>query len=285
MTIGLHFSPRAIELALAPGGATGDSASLLRLEFDHDLHECGLDKLEAAFALVAKTLCDRKSSRECNVALADPLTVLHVFPLQDPPEKKDLARRMAGWLGAQELGLRKEMVFDTQLLGCSEDGRDLLLGVAVDKGLLERLNCAALGAGLRVRNVNPAAVYRFNRLHDSLQDARPGMLVSLERHYWSLLLWDEQQRIRIAKSKWLAAPSTPCTPADARSIVEEWHRQMMGIAAGSGRELGTLHFDAFAADVRGTVREAMLEVLGPEADALLRIEEQVTSPAHMAWSA
>ncbi|HTC19426.1 MAG TPA: hypothetical protein VK859_01165 [bacterium] len=137
------------------------------------------------------------------VALPDPLVKFEVFELEKVPEAGKAMDEFLTWRfnqGKEESPV--PLAFAHQLLG-SEDGKSLVLGMALEQKWLQAVQRAFERALIPLSVTDMALGHRLHFFHDSLREkAGSGALLSFESEYWSLALWDKEDRPRFARSKW-----------------------------------------------------------------------------------
>lgn len=138
-----------------------------------------------------------------HVALPDPVIQLVVFELEDLPKTKKSRAELVRWR------LAKEFHAEGQPLDCAhqdlgaEDGKRLLLGQAGDGSWLAALKQALRDAGITPWTINAGVCHRFNRFHDRFaSEANGGALIALDPEWWTLSVWDREQRLRLARGRW-----------------------------------------------------------------------------------
>jgi hypothetical protein len=136
-------------------------------------------------------------------ALPDPLVKFEVFDLEKVPDPGKAMDEFLAWRFNQ--GKEESPVpstFTHQFLG-AEDGKSLLLGMALEQKWLQAVEQAFERTGFPLSVTDMALGHRFNFFHDSLRkEGGSGALLSFEPEYWSLALWDKEARLRFARSKW-----------------------------------------------------------------------------------
>lgn len=155
---------------------------------------------------LAKALKPFFSSKEyevLQVALPDPAVRLEVFEVEKvPASQKDLREFLEWRFNQGKEGEKQPLAFTTQILGV-EEGKTLLLSMAVDSRWLDSFNQAFLLAGIRPSTVDMAFSHRFNFFHGTFKEkGASGALLTLEPGFWSLGVWDKDLRPRFVRSKW-----------------------------------------------------------------------------------
>lgn len=149
------------------------------------------------------------------VSLPDPAAQWEVFELEQVPAAGNATDEFLRWRFQSDAQEKTSRRFRSQKLGV-ESGRQLLLGVGLDTAWLEAIEGALERSGARVSLLDVAFHHRFNLLCKIYGPAGPGALLTLEKDYWSLAVWDGQVRPRLLRSKWWehnAGPSSPTLEA------------------------------------------------------------------------
>ncbi|MGH7740219.1 MAG: hypothetical protein ACREL1_08755 [bacterium] len=166
----------------------------------------GVPSYNAASELTAilKPYARKREYRVCQVSLPDPLASWEVFELEQVPARGAATDEFLNWRFNPDAASLPELCFASQRLG-EEKGKKLLLGVGLDRAWTRWVGQALEGAGLQASVTDIAFRFRFNLFQTALGSAS-GALVSLERDYWSLALWDESKRPRLLRAKWWKGP-------------------------------------------------------------------------------
>lgn len=135
-------------------------------------------------------------------ALPDPAAMFQVLELDVLPGTLQERNALARFRLEKEWPAAVNMECVTQPLG-EDQGRALLLVMAVDRAWLEFLRSACRVAGLVPYVMDMTLCHVFNRLHGRLgEEASSGALLVIEPHAWTLLLWDNATRPRFVRTRW-----------------------------------------------------------------------------------
>lgn len=177
-------------------------------------------RTEITTALIAasKTLDDPFTT--IHICLPDPVIVMQVFMLDSIPHDQAAQRELALWRFSRDQHLPKDEIdCSCQVLG-EDDGKQLLLGLAIEKSWLSIIKTAINDAGLLPAVIDAAACYRFNYFHDVLTKTKKhGALLTLEPDYWSLSIWDDRGRLRFNRARW-REPETDKLVSDLAAEIE-----------------------------------------------------------------
>ncbi len=198
------------------------------------------ESLAALVAVLAPFFKERKGYRTLQVSLPDAAAHWEVFELEKIPAAGPSLDQFLRWRFSPH-GLEKApLVFARQGLG-EEKGKKLLLGVALEKNWLEWLQRTLEEAGARVSFLDMASRFRFNLFHETFLSQGPGGLVSLEKDYWTLLVWDGQARPRFQRSKWWRTPVEGPEDLPLEELALEVERTVRSyVHAGPDRSVETL---------------------------------------------
>lgn len=180
------------------------------------------------------------------IALPDPAVSALVFELDEIPADATACEELARWRFAKALHLdAKAIACTTQALG-EDQGKTLLLALAVDQVWLACLHGALQEAGVAPAVIDTVACHRFRHFHDALTEKKQdGALVSIDNEAWSISIWDAQGRLRFIRSRWRERMPT------INDVAEEVERVLRAYARpGSGKSLGSI-FVSGGADARG----------------------------------
>jgi hypothetical protein len=160
-----------------------------------------VSKLALTLAPVLKNL---KNTYFCvQVALPDPLVKFEVFELEKLPPRGSPTSEFLNWrFKADPKGPAASLAVASQVLG-EQDGKFLLLGMAVEKAWLDALKRVFHGAGIPVSVTDMALCHRINFFQSAFREkGTGGALVTFEPEYWSLAVLDKEARPRFMRSKW-----------------------------------------------------------------------------------
>lgn len=162
--------------------------------------------LPALTVAVARLCGDVKNAFvPIQVALPDPMVSLAVFELDELPKTDRTRIELVRWRFGKELHRGNQAIECTcQDLGV-ENGKHLLLGLAVDSEWLRTLKQAFAAAGIITSVIDMSVCHCFNRFYEVLTgDGQGGALIALDPEVWTLCIWDSSGRLRFARSRWRA---------------------------------------------------------------------------------
>lgn len=206
--------------------------------------------LTDAFAQLRKELGN--SYAPIQISLPDPLVTVAVFELEALPKTNKARLALARWRFAKELHLAEGGIECVcQDLG-EENGKRLLLGLAVDKAWLQCLQEACAQARLIAGVIDMEACHRFNYFYPALTaERKDGALICIEPEHWTLGMWDAQGRLRFVRSRWRERGDAFGTPAEIGAIVAEIERSIRAyVRPGSARSIGRVYITGAAEDGR-----------------------------------
>lgn len=200
-----------------------------------------------------------------HVAVPDPVLRSSVFELEDWPAKKSWQQALIRLRLTQEWQ-RGEDSLECQGQHLGRVGeRHLLWGQGGDRSWLACVRRALTRAEISPWSLNAAAVYRFNGLPPTLTST-PGALLSVDPDAWTLLMWDEQARVRQVLTRLRRKPSAG-EPLSA--IADEAERAVLAYVRGAGRSVERMHLCG---------EHESVSTLIPELNARLREPVQLWSP-------
>lgn len=188
-----------------------------------DTQDYRLLQQSVTVALKALPLASRKPWTRVQIALPDPLVQCQVFALEEWPKGNAARQAFVAWKMSEHLQLNaSNFVFTHQLLG-TERGRYLVLMSATQAPLLWAVSEAFSQQRMAPAVIDAAGVFQFNALAPLVKKTG-AMLVSLTRDYWSMMIWDDQARLRHLSSQWRAPQATDTSVQDI-AIAEELERR------------------------------------------------------------
>jgi len=181
-------------------------------------------------------------------ALPDPAAMFQVLELDALPGTLHERNALARFRLEKEWPAAVNMECVTQPLG-EDQGRALLLVMAVDRAWLDCLRSACRVAGLVPSVMDMTLCHVFNRLHERLgEEASGGALLVIEPHAWTLLLWDNATRPRFVRTRWRETAAVDVPDHDAIAIdVERLVRAY--VLAAPERNVSGLYICAADADL------------------------------------
>lgn len=181
-------------------------------------------------------------------ALPDPAAMFQVLELDALPGTVQERNALARFRLEKEWSAAANMECATQPLG-DDQGRALLLVMAVDRAWLDCLRSACRVAGLVPSVMDMTLCHIFNRLHERLSvEASGGALLVVEPHAWTLMLWDRATRPRFVRTRWreVAISQVP----DHEAIAIEVERLVRAyVLAAPERNVSGLYLCAADADL------------------------------------
>lgn len=158
------------------------------------------------------------------LALPDPVVCYQVLKLEEMPKGKDAIKSLVQWKLAKFLNQDQTAIAcDYQYIGAN-NGEHLVLAIGVDKKIQELVENAANVSGVQITVADMAACYR-NNFWDNYINTDGIACISLDKDYWTLQLYDEQGRMRHAKSKWRHDDGDYQVP-EMENIVNDAERSM-----------------------------------------------------------
>lgn len=226
-----------------------------------------------------------------NISLPDPAASFAVFELDDLPKTPKARLDLVRWR------FEKERHLDSRAIACAcqplggENGKHLLLGLAVDGAWLRCVTQA-----LRTIRVVPWVIdmgicHRFNYFHAVLTaEKQGGALVSLDPEAWGIALWDREGRLRFARARW-REQAVNSNNKVYEALAQEVERAIRAYVQGNGRrEVARIYITGAAADVADLsavldrrLRERTIRLPGnqghSDANAALGAQTEAASPA------
>lgn len=140
------------------------------------------------------------------IALPDPAAMFQVLELESIPGTVAERNALARFRLEKEWPVAASMECVTQPLG-EDQGRPLLLALAMDRAWLDCLRGACRVAGLVPSVMDMAICHIFNLFQERLREhvsgeASGGALLVIEPHAWTLMLWDSATRPRFVRTRW-----------------------------------------------------------------------------------
>lgn len=205
---------------------------------------CGAPAREARAALAGAL---RKLARgvarrfvPVHVSIPDAAVQWGLFELEEMPKAS------AAQLDLARLRFSRQGVNGGHAYACQRlpggGGKELLLGMALDKGWQRCIGDSLDDAGVVAWSLSTNACRCFNRFHDQLTQAS-GALVALAPDAWSLWLWDEGGRPRYARARWRGSPG-----ADYAEIALDVERSILAFVQGHAERTVARLFTAAGAE-------------------------------------
>lgn len=161
------------------------------------------------------------------IALPDSAAIFQVMEFDSLPKAVSEREAIARFRMEREFPAVAKMKSSFQMLG-EEEGKALLLALAVQRDWLDCLLDGCRAAGFVPGVADIGMNYIFNRFHDVFAAGEDGVLVSIEADFWSVLFWDKGVRPRFFRSRWREAGFE--IDADHESIAQDVERQVRAYA-------------------------------------------------------
>lgn len=202
------------------------------------------DVVEALATRLRPYLEKDRRYRALRVALPGPAVRVEVFELDRVPRgegvTREFLRRRFGAKDADGAG-------GTDVVGrkMGEDtGKELLLGLAVDRTWIRTLEGVFRSLGVAASGVEAAVCRLFDFHHDAFPRTG-GALAVFERDYWSLAFWDGEVRLRRCRSKWWSHPPEEAVGPDPEASAQEVERTVRAyVHSGPDRSVGRIYLSA-----------------------------------------
>lgn len=206
---------------IAPGPGLGRVKSLEEIALATPLFS-GAPSAAAALALerALQRFAGKLAKRylPLHVSLPDPLVHWSLFELDALPAARAAREALVAFRFSRQ-GLNGGHLYACQPLG-EEAGKQLALGMAIDRPWHALLASALAKAGMVAWTIHGNACRQFNAFHERLA-GRSGALVALAPDAWSLAVWDASGRLRHARGRWRAGG------ADEAAIAVEVERAIL----------------------------------------------------------
>lgn len=183
-----------------------------------------------------------------HLALPGAAISLRVFALDAVPKVANDRLSLVRWRLAQELAVGHELAASYQVL---EDGEQngALLGIAMDARWLKCLTEACSVAQIVPAVIDAGYSYLFNHFHSGIAAFRVSTaLICLEAESWSMLVIDEQARIRFARS-WWRSPA-PASAEDYQNIALEAEQSIRAYIHGGVTLIQRISIAGEGADIK-----------------------------------
>ncbi|MEQ6341171.1 MAG: hypothetical protein M3A44_05820 [Gammaproteobacteria bacterium] len=207
---------------------------------------------DALSSVLDELCCEVKRSHiPIQIALPDPAVSLRVFDLDAIPKTSKEQLALAHWRFSKELHLGGRAIeCSCQPIGV-DNGKYLLLAMAVDRDWLLCLKEACRTAGVISTVIDMAACYRFNRFYGRFScDGADMVVISLDDDAWTVSISDEQGRLRFVRSRW--RETMPERAKEYQEIAAESERLVrIYTHSAPGRSIKNIHTIGNAQDISG----------------------------------
>lgn len=137
-------------------------------------------------------------------------------------ERLDLTR----WHFMQVAGAGQTLACDCESIG-KEGDKHLMLGYAMDAAWHACIVGALAQAGMTAWSLNADICRQFNQFHERLsEETQGGALLVVDPDSWSLMVWDDVERVRYCSSRWRRAGVN-----EFPAIAEEVERRILTCVA------------------------------------------------------
>ncbi len=235
------------------------------------------DVLPSLVSVLTPLFQKNENYRILQVSLPDPAARLEVFELEKIPAAGTPLEKFLHWRLCPDGSDKASLVFASQFLG-EEKGKKLLLGESLDRAWLQLVSKAFEEAKGRISVMDMSSWFRFNLFHETFRSKGPGALVSLERDYWTLLIWDGQARPRFQRSKWWRGPISEPADLPLGEVVLEAERTIRSyVHSGPDRLVESLFLLVPEAWRNGAIRAFQQptegRITGLSLEAVLKIQD------------
>lgn len=132
----------------------------------------------------------KKSYLPVQIALPDPLFKTQKLQFSNFPRSFKEQSTLVNWQLAKASHCVAEQIYTTWQSLEQTNGEQSVFAYGIDKNIIAILKDILHKAGLHVSSINAASYYRYNVL-DASALCKSGVLLALEKDYWSLMFWDE----------------------------------------------------------------------------------------------
>lgn len=197
-----------------------------------------------------------------HLALPGAAVSLRVFSLDTVPKAENDRLSLVRWRLAQELAASYELACAYQII---EQGQILeqgqiqehgeksgaLSGIAIDARWLACLTEACRATQIVPTVIDAGFSFLFNRFHAEIASLREcSAMICLESESWSMLVIDEQARIRLARSGWRNPAAASAEVADYQSIALEAEQAIRAYMLGGATPIQRISIAGEGADIK-----------------------------------
>lgn len=175
------------------------------------------------------------------ITLPDPCALFEVMEFDELPQTEEDRIAIATFRFQKEYPTMPEMRCVTQVVS-QDKGAAVLLAQFVRLDWLELLSRACRAAGLVPSLVDVSINHIFNKNYEIIKATKgDGVLVSIDRDYWTILIWDDACRPRFVRSRW--RDSDLVVDQEYEEIVRDVERLVVSyILRVAGRKIGSIFF-------------------------------------------
>lgn len=132
----------------------------------------------------------KKQYLPVQIALPDPLFKTQKIQFSNFPRSYKEQSTLVNWQLAKMSHCVANEIYTRWQLHRNGDSEKNVFAYGLDKNIVDTLENVLHKAGLQLSTVNAASYYRYNVL-DKHALCKSGVLLALEKDYWSLMFWDE----------------------------------------------------------------------------------------------
>ena len=177
------------------------------------------------------------------IALPDPAAIFQVMEFDSLPDTPAERAAIALFRLEKEFPTLPQMQCTTQVIS-KEGEQGLLLTIFIQRAWLDCLNSACRAAKFVPSVIDISLSHLFNRFYDVIKaGSGDGVLISVERDSWSVMIWDSAQRPRFVRSRWRDTSSEKNEEYEA--IVQDVERLIVSyVLRVPGRRIGVIYLCA-----------------------------------------
>lgn len=131
----------------------------------------------------------KKQYLPVQIALPDPLFKTQKIQFSNFPRSYKEQSTLVNWQLAKMSHCVSDKIYATWQSHGNGDSEKNIFAYGLDKNIVDTLENVLHKAGLQLSTVNAASYYRYNVL-DRHALSKSGVLLALEKDYWSLMFWD-----------------------------------------------------------------------------------------------
>lgn len=175
------------------------------------------------------------------ITLPDPCALLEVMEFDELPQTEEDRIAIAKFRFQKEYPTMPEMQCVTQVIS-HDKGAAILLAQFIRLDWLSFLNRACRAAGLVPSLIDVSINHIFNNNYEVIKATKgDGALVTIDRNYWTILIWDDACRPRFVRSRW--RDSDLVVEQEYEEIVRDIERLIVSyILRVAGRKIGCIYF-------------------------------------------
>ena len=189
--IGIHIGYEQSHITVGGCHTSGMNIEWQKTFQNEDVFSLDREDLNAYFTNIFSLIPTEYQKRylPVQIALPDTLFKTHNLTFTNFPRTSTEQNALVNWKLSKASHCDANDIYSSWQTLKTSSTEQIIFAYGIDKNIIEGLEAASLAACFKIGSINAASVFRYNLLGNQALN-QSGVLLSLEKEYWSLMFWE-----------------------------------------------------------------------------------------------